>query len=228
MRSTVVLLILLIVSPVPALSGGPGVLAELPFLDPLVHEGPLYPGHIRIDLSPRPRRPFPMLLDTGTAETLMTPLYARALGISLRSRAGSDSYRRSTILGRDLQLRVDVRAAGTGSRSGFEYGLLGTNFLRAYVIEVDYQKQRVRFLDPELWSVSEQTARPGEWILPMGFSEGRPTLEIDLGSGSAHFLMDTGAGDELTISSETAQRLGIEMPESVGVVLIQNPRSGFA
>ena len=80
MRSTVVLLILLIVSPVPALSGGPGVLAELPFLAPLVHEGPLYPGHIRIDLSPRPRRPFPMLLDTGTAETLMTPLYARAPG----------------------------------------------------------------------------------------------------------------------------------------------------
>jgi predicted aspartyl protease len=202
-------------------SGEEGVLAELPFLDPLEHDGPLYPGHVRIDLSPRNRRPFPMLLDTGAQGTVMTPLYARALRVSVRKHK-SDEYRRSTVVGRDVQFRVDTRSSESRSRTGHEYGLLGGDFLEAYVLEVDYQRKRVRFLDPDVWEVSEGRAEPGEWILPMGMTDGRPTLEIELGSGRANFLMDTGAPLDLMISEKTARRLQIEIPADAAKVMGQN------
>ena len=197
------------------------MLAELPFLDPLSHDGPLYPGHIRIDLSPRVGRSLPVLLDTGASETVLTPLYARALRIPVRKHKYG-YYRRETLLDRDLLFRVDTSSSESGSRTGWEYGLLGANFLREYVVEVDYQLQRVRFLDPAVWPVSDETAEPDEWILPMGMTDGRPTVEIELGSGRARFLMDTGAPMDLMISEEKARSLGIEVPADAVKRVAQN------
>jgi predicted aspartyl protease len=199
-----------------------GVLADLPFIEPLDTEGPLYPGHIRIDLSPYPSRPLPMLLDTGAEHSVMTPLYARALRISVRKHRDSSYYRRSTLLGRDLEFLVDARSSDTGSRTGWEFGLLGANFLRPYVVEVDYQEKRVRFLDPKIFGVSEARAEPGEWVLPMRFTNGRPTVQIDIGSGTAHFLMDTGAPSDLILSEEKARQLEIEVPPNAETVMGQN------
>jgi Mg-chelatase subunit ChlD/predicted aspartyl protease len=189
-----------------------GVLAELPFLDGGAPPGELFEGHVRIDLSARPeRRPLPMLLDTGAQATMMTPRYARALRVSVR-RAKQDYYRRRTVLGRDLQFRIDTRSSDTASRSGLEVGLIGGDFLEAYVIEVDYRTGRVRFLDPEVHAVRAESAAPGELVLPMGFTDGRPTVEIGLGSGSLDFVMDTGAPGGLIISEEKAAELGIAIP----------------
>ncbi len=189
-----------------------GVLAELPFLDGGAAEGELFERHIRIDLSARPdRRPFPMLLDTGAKKTMMTPRYARALRVSVR-RAKQDHYRRRTVLGRDLQFRIDTRSSETASRSGLEVGLIGGDFLEAYVIEVDYRTGRVRFLDPEIHAVREETAAPGELVLPMRLTDGRPTVEIGIGSGSLDFVMDTGSPGSLIISEEKAAELGFAIP----------------
>ena len=189
-----------------------GVLAELPFLDGGAAQGELFERHIRIDLSARPdRRPFPMLLDTGAQKTTMTPRYARALRVSVR-RSKQDYYRRRTVLGRDLQFRIDARSSDTASRSGLEVGLIGGDFLEAYVVEVDYRTGRVRFLDPEVHAVREETAAPGELVLPMGFTDGRPTVEIEIGSGSLDFVMDTGSPGSLIISEEKAAELGIAIP----------------
>ena len=79
--------------------------------------------------------------------------------------------------------------------SAFEFGLIGGDFLRDYVVEVDYRAGRVRFLDPEMHAVDAERAEPGELVLPMGLTDGRPTLRIGLGRGSLDFLMDTGAPD---------------------------------
>jgi hypothetical protein len=55
----------------------PGVIGVLPFLDGAPEPGALYDGHIRLELSPNPKlRPFPMLLDTGAAQTVMSPRWA--------------------------------------------------------------------------------------------------------------------------------------------------------
>jgi hypothetical protein len=54
-----------------------------------------------------------------------------------------------------------------------------------FVVDVDYRKARVRFLDPNVRPVSEETAEPGEVMLPIRLSDRRPAVEIHLGTGSA-------------------------------------------
>jgi predicted aspartyl protease len=186
-----------------------GVIADLPFLEAVPHYGEVDPGHVAIDLSPQASRPFPLLLDTGAPHSILGPQYARAVGVSVR-RVKNTPYRRATILGRDLQFLVDVRASDSGTQTGIEIGLLGGNFLEAYVLEVDYASRRVRFLDPDLRPVSEDAADPGEVVVPMRLTNQRPAIEIRLGSGSTWFLVDTGAPDDLLLSEEGARALEIE------------------
>jgi predicted aspartyl protease len=203
---------------VPSAWGEEGVLAELPFLDSGPTFGELFAGHIRLNLSPRPqRRPFPMLLDTGATVTMMTPRYARALRVSVR-RVKDDYYRKSTILGREVQFRVDTSWSDTMHRSGLEVGLLGVNFLEDYVIEVDYRAKKVRFLDPRLHAVDEERPNPGELILSMGMINRIPTVEIELAGRPLQFMIDTGSPGALLISEEKARELGIEIPEDAGTV----------
>ncbi len=190
----------------------PGVIGVLPFLDGAPEPGALYDGHIRLELSPNPKlRPFPMLLDTGASHTVMSPRWARALGVNVR-RTRDDYYRRQTLLGRPLLFRVDTSWSDTMHVSAFEFGVIGGDFLRDYVIEVDYRAGHVRFLDPEIHGVYPERAEPGELVLPMGLTDGRPTLRIGLGQGSLDFLIDTGAPGSLLISEEKAAELGIEIP----------------
>ncbi len=218
--SCIAALLVLAVASADAFESRRRVLAEFPFLHPDQGEGPLYRGYIRIDLSSRPHRPLPMLLDTGASWSVMTPRYARALRVPVRKHRNNALYSRSTVLGRDLEFRVDTRSSDT-PRTGWEYGLLGANFLRPYVIEIDYTERRVYFLDRKD-KVSEEQADPGEWILPMGFTDGRPTVEIQIGEGSAQFVMDTGARSEIVVSEEKARELGIEIPPDAETVITQN------
>ena len=55
------------------------VLAELPFLD--------HPekNRIVVDLAPEGHRPFPLMLDTGATHSVITPVMARSLGVSVRA-----------------------------------------------------------------------------------------------------------------------------------------------
>lgn len=197
-----------------------GVLAELPFLDEIPLRGALGSGHIAIDIAPEGKRPLPMLLDTGADWPVMTPRYARKLGVSVR-RIKRDPYRKKTILGQDLRFYVDTSSSETGARS-FEIGVLGGEFLADYVVEVDYRKRIVRFLDPKLRPVSEATADPGEFVLPMRLTDRRPALEIHLGTGSAWFLMDTGAPTDLGISEEKARTLGFTVEPGARTVQGRN------
>ncbi|MCH6568251.1 MAG: nucleotide exchange factor GrpE, partial [Nitrospinae bacterium] len=90
------------------------------------------------DLAPQGRgKRFPLIVDTGATWSVITPLMARELGVRVR-RVKQDPYRRATVLGRDLQFYVDTQSSDTGSKTGWEYGLLGGQFLAAYVVEFDF------------------------------------------------------------------------------------------
>nr|MDJ0869545.1 VWA domain-containing protein [Myxococcota bacterium] len=65
------------------------------------------------------------------------------------------------------------------------------------------------------------TAEPGEIVVPMRLTNRRPAVEIALGSGSAWFLMDTGAPSDLVLSEERARALGIEF-DPVASVTFRN------
>ncbi|MCP5059691.1 MAG: hypothetical protein GY937_23550 [bacterium] len=188
-------------------SGAPEPPAEaivgvLPFV-------PGYPTRVMIDLAPDGQEPFVMMLDTGATVSVMTPSMARALGVRVR-RVKSSPYRRTTRLGRDLQFHVDTRTSDTGSKTGFEYGLLGSDFLDDYVVELDYPGERVRFLDPRKYSVPEATDAPDERVTSFERAGTRILTEIEIGGKIARVLLETGAPDSAILSGNVARKLGIE------------------
>ena len=175
------------------------VLAELPFL--------AYPEPHRIvvDLAPEgAARPLRLMIDTGANLTTATPLAARELGIQVR-RHKQDPYRRKTRLGRDIQIYVDVSSSDTGSKTGWEYAVLGGEFLAEYVLELDFSARRVRFLDPDRYEAPEQAVGPTEWVSPLSIVMNRPAVELAVNAVPTPFMIGTGVPFPLVLSGKVAE-----------------------
>lgn len=174
------------------------------------------PNRILVDLAPDGGRPFPLTLDTGASASILTPLAARELGVSVR-RHKRDPYRRATRLGRDLLFRVDTRSSDTGSKTGWEYGVLGADFLKDYVVELDFTLRMVRFLDPGRFSVPEASEEPEETVVPIALTSNRPIVEVAVDGRPLRLLVDTGAQPGLILSGAAARSIGVDpdaLPEA--------------
>jgi hypothetical protein len=196
---------------VSAAHGGPApdpapeaVIATLPFRP--ANE----PNRVLIDLSPTAGRRFEMMIDTGAADSVVTPLFARELGVSIR-RNKSTPYRKSTVLGRDIQFWVDTQASDTGSKTGWEFGVVGGEFLDDYVVEIDFPGGKVRFLDPKKYAVPEAVDAPDEAVIPVKIVGNRIHLPVELDGKRVELLLDTGAPDTMVLSGAAASALGIDV-----------------
>jgi predicted aspartyl protease len=171
------------------------VLAVMPFLD--------FPekNRIVVDVAPEGHRPFPLMLDTGAVFSVVTPRMARALGVPVR-RLKVDPYRRATPLGRDLLFYVDASLSDTGSPSGWEYGLLGGNFLADYVVEIDFAGRRLRLLDADRYAVPEAPQATDEATLSLVRVANRVALEVEVGGARLPVMLDTGVPDGLIVDAE--------------------------
>jgi predicted aspartyl protease len=179
------------------------VLADLPFLDHAED------NRVYVDLAPAGSRPFRLLLDTGATDTVLTPRYARELGVTVRRHA-SRASERETVLGRSLQFWVDTDASDSASRTGWEYGLLGGAFLAEYVLELDFPGRRVRFFDPQHFRVPEAASAENEVVLPLRVTSNRPHVAIEIDGRPVEVLLDTGAPMSLLLSGAAARRAGFE------------------
>lgn len=178
------------------------VLAELPFL-------PGEPNRVVVDLAREgSEKPFPLFLDTGASWSVLTPGMARELGVKVR-RLKSDPYRRETRLGRDLQFWIDDRSSDTASKTGWEYGLLGGQFLAEYVVEIDFPARRVRFLDPERWEVPESVAGEDETVLPLRLVSNCPNVEVAVDGRPVLVTVDTGAPSTAIFSAKAFKKAGV-------------------
>jgi len=187
------------------------VLATLPFLSE--------PGsnRVMIDLSPEDSaRRFPMVLDTGATGSILTPGMARQLGVSVR-RHKSSPYRRPTVLGRDLQFWIDDRSSDSASKTGWEYGLLGGEFLREYVLELDFQGRRVRFLHPKRYEVPEEPSAAGDVVQKLHVVANRPHLDVLVNGEKLRMLVDTGDPFSASVMGKTARKFQIETAEVLGL-----------
>jgi predicted aspartyl protease len=151
-----------------------------------------------------------MFLDTGAGKSVVTARLARKMGVSVR-RTKNTPYRRPTRLGRDLAFYVDTRLSDTSSRTGWEYGLLGGEFLDDYVIELDFPGRRVRFFDPKRYQVPESTASPDERVLPIRLRGTRIAVEVELRGKRLYVMLDTGAPWTVVLSGKAARKLGIDV-----------------
>jgi hypothetical protein len=151
-----------------------------------------------------------LILDTGAGFTTLTPLAARALGVTVRPHKSSP-YRRGTSLGRDLQFWVDTNSSDTGSKTGWEYGLLGGNFLEKYVVEFDFRARTVRFIDPKKFRVPNEVSADNESIAPLRIVASRPIVKVGMNGKTANVLLDTGAPYPLILSGKAAKKLDIDV-----------------
>lgn len=205
---------LLLVASGPAASAddvpAEAVLAVLPFLDSPE------PNRIIVDLAPEgSAKPLRLMLDTGASDSVLTPLVARALGVSIRPHK-QDPYRRPTRLGRDLLFYVDSSTSDTGSKTGWEYGLLGGNFLAEYVVEIDFSARRVRLLDPRRFSVPASISAEDEAVLPLRVVGQRPGVEVAINGVKALLLLDTGAPMSAVVSGKLAERASLASSPAPG------------
>ena len=182
------------------------VIGDLPFLD--------WPemNRVALNLAPQGSKAFNLMLDTGASDTVLTPQYARDLGVSIRRARNDRPYERDTVLGRSLQFWVDTRSSETRARTEFEYGLLGGRFLAEYVLEIDFPRRRVRFLDPEKYTVPKQVSAPKEAVLPLKIVGNRPIVTVEVEGKPVEVMLDTGAWDTMLISGEAAKKAGFERP----------------
>ena len=194
----------------PALAAGApepppeAVIAALPF----AHADEL--NRVMVDLAPEGSRPFVMMLDTGAADSVITPGMARDLGVQVR-RTKQTPYRRGTRLGRDLQFWIDTRSSDTASRTGWEYGLLGGEFLDDYVVEIDFPGKQVRFLDPKAYEVPGAVDDPGQKVVPLVRAATRILVPIRVGGRALEVMLDTGDPGTGVLSGKAAQSAEIDV-----------------
>ena len=167
-------------------------------------------NRVMVDLAPEGSRPFVMMLDTGASASVITPGMARELGVRVR-KLKDTPYRRATRLGRELQFWVDTQSSETASRTGWEYGLLGGEFLDDYVLEIDFPGRMVRFLDPKRYQVPEQIDAADERVVALQRSATRVSLPIRVNGHGLVVMLDTGAPGTGVISGSAAREAGIDL-----------------
>ena len=168
-------------------------------------------NRIFVNLAPDGEKEFRLILDTGAEGSLLTPRYARELGVNVRS-ARDRAYERETRLGRNLQFWVDTSSSESASRTGWEYGLLGGNFYGEYVLDLDFKQRRVRLIDASRWQVPQSVAAPDEAVLPLRVMGNRPFAKIGLEGKEVDVLLDTGDPAVLSLSGASARRAGFDKP----------------
>jgi predicted aspartyl protease len=167
------------------------------------------PNRVVLDFAPEGAEPFRLWLDTGATHAVMTPLAARAAGVSVRALKDTP-YRRKTRLGRDLQFYVDTRSSDTGSRTGWEYGLVGGDFLKQYVVEIAFAARLTRFLDPRRYSLLEVQPKEGEALLVLRDSS-RPILNMEVAGHELPVMVDTGMPWPIELSGKAAKAIGVDI-----------------
>lgn len=202
------LALVLLTAPAVHAAGAPepppeAVIAAVPFAESRE------PNRVMVDLAPEGSRPFVMMLDTGASDSVVTPRMARELGVRVRA-LKTTPYRRATRLGRDLQFWVDTNSSDTAARTGFEYGLLGGEFLDDYVLEVDFPGRTVRFLDPKRYEVPESVEGTDERVVELVRAATRINAPIRVNGHELMVMLDTGAPSTAILSGRAAREVGID------------------
>lgn len=163
--------------------------------------------------------PFEFILDTGAAQSVLTPELARELGIaSIGSREGMGAGGKVTIhLG-----NVESLAIGSAHRAALQVGITdelerigvvlgikiggttGYDFLKHFRMTIDYTSQRLRL-------EQDNPSQPPGVAVEFQMAPHKPLVIIPVhvnGYGPFQFVLDTGASAS-AIAPELAVRLGI-------------------
>jgi Aspartyl protease/PDZ domain len=174
--------------------------------------------HIMLKVKINNSRPLSFVLDTGDRVGIVDAEVAKELGLKLQGHvnvggAGSETLPGSLVQdanwtipgleGFSQPVRLALPLGRLAARFGHDFdGIIGSDFIKQFVVEVDYQARVVRLHDKDKFSYSG----PGESI-PIQLNQlGYPIVEAEvtpIGSQpiKGKFVLDLGSGGSLTLHS---------------------------
>lgn len=174
--------------------------------------------HIVVKVRINDSRPLSFVFDTGDKVGIVDIGVAKELGLNLHGQvriggAGSETLTGSMIAGAKWTLpgldgfaqpiALAIPLGRLAARFGHDFdGIIGSEFIKQYVVEVDYQARVLRFHDKDKFTYSGK----GETI-PIGLSnEGHPIIEAEVTPVGGHpikgkYVLDLGSGNSLALHS---------------------------
>jgi len=172
-------------------------------------------NHIVFDVSVNGRPPIGFLLDTGADQNVINSTRLEELGLktyaNTKATGGGNSAEYDYAAGATFTLPgVELRNQHVSAidQTGLEQalgvklgGILGYDFISRFVMEIDYQKQRITLHDARTWKYSGTGV-----IVLVIFDSGIPHAYGSIGVPTkpeipAYFVVDFGASETATLTS---------------------------
>ncbi|HEX6636998.1 MAG TPA: retroviral-like aspartic protease family protein, partial [Steroidobacteraceae bacterium] len=190
----------------------PGGKARVPFR--------LINNHVIVSAHINGRGPYPFLVDTG-GHDILTPVTAASLGIGSQGHAsGGGSGEATTINGYARVESIDVGGARMRDTVALTLdfspptveglvlgGMLGSEFLERYVVEFDYGRHVLTFIDPARFTAAAR--RRAGTPVAMEFYDHMPQVKGTFEGLPARFNLDTGARSDVSLSASFVERAGL-------------------
>jgi hypothetical protein len=172
-------------------------------------------NHIVFNVSLNGRSPIGFILDTGADENVINSTRLEEFGLKTYAQTtttgGGNSADYAFVAGATFTLPgVELRNQHVSAidETGLERalgvklgGLLGYDFISRFVVDIDYQNQRIMLHDPRTWKYSGSGM-----LVPVVFDNGIPHGYGSIGVPTkpdipAYFVVDFGAAETATLTS---------------------------
>ena len=182
--------------------------------------------HIVVKVTVDKSRPLSFVFDTGAGRGMIDLDRAKELGLTLEGRIRVGGAGAQTQTGAMVQnsrwslvglenfsqpLSLAIPLGHIAARFGNDFdGIIGSEFIRQFVVEVDYEKRLLKLHDKSKFKYNG----PGESV-PIQFNrEGHPLLEAEvtpIGGKPvrAKFVLDLGSGGALALHSPFVNKHGL-------------------
>lgn len=174
--------------------------------------------HIILKVTVDKSRPLSFVFDTGAGRGIIEIDRAKELGLNLFGRVGVGGAGTQTLSGARVQdarwslvglenfsqpIAMAIPLGHVAARFGHDFdGIIGSEFINQFVVEVDYESQRLKLHDKTTFKYTG----PGESIPIELNQQGHPIIEaevtpIDAKPIRAKFVIDLGSGGALALHS---------------------------
>jgi predicted aspartyl protease len=210
--------------------GGVGVVRAVDVQVPMT----LYSKHVVVDvrINGEPAR---FLLDSGASHNTVTEQLATRLQLKRSDKAATGSgaggnYEAYWVALDDLRVGNESNQASRQNQiafivpvpADFTYdGILGTAFLEAFVVTVDYTAKTVRLQSRDVF-----TPPKGAAVIPMQRLGNLITVQAQVAGHTGTCQIDTGASNAVTIMRPAVERLGLRSAFSPSVRALTGRSAG--
>ncbi|WP_261300153.1 aspartyl protease family protein [Sphingomonas alpina] len=169
-------------------------------------------NHIIVDVKIDGQGPFPFIVDTG-GHNILTPSTVAALNLQNQGKGSSSGAGEKTVSSGYTSVR-EIAAGGAILRDktiitlefapadveGLQLGgMLGSEFLERFVVMIDYGAAAMTLIDPDRVTPAERQSFGT--AVPMRFYIDMPQIDGAIDGRATRLDIDTGARDEVTVTS---------------------------